>query len=85
MEFVDQIYQLYREYMTGDEEDIIEIVLGVLEEQERHHILKLIEQMTDEELHHMMSLYLIEMLKRKLAEEGLNETLYSPRTITRFH
>ncbi len=67
MRFIDELYQLYRGHFNGAEEDIIAIVVGVLDEQEREDLYELIDQMDDEELFHMLATYMIEVMKRKVA------------------
>jgi hypothetical protein len=67
MRFIDQLYQMYRGHFNGDEEDIIAIVVGILEEQTREDLNRLIDEMDDEELFHMMATYMIEVMKRKVA------------------
>jgi len=71
MKLVDNIYELYKDQLVGDEEDAIIIVSGILEEFDREHMLEWIEQLSYEELYEMLGNYLIYKLKVKMAEEGL--------------
>ena len=70
MRFVDEVYSLYRDQLGDDEEDVVSIVLSILEEQSREDILRLIEEMDDDEVMQMMGVYLVEMLKMRMAQEG---------------
>jgi hypothetical protein len=70
MRFVDDIYSLYREQLSDDEENAISIVLNILEDQTRQDMMALIEGMEDEEVIQMVGFYLVEMLKMKMAQEG---------------
>ncbi|NGQ95290.1 hypothetical protein G3578_08920 [Brevibacillus sp. SYP-B805] len=67
MRFVDELYALYRGHFNGDEEDIVAIVVGILEEQTRMDLYRIIDGMDDEELFHMLATYMIEVMKRKVA------------------
>jgi hypothetical protein len=67
--FLDQLYEMYKGHFNGDEEDIIAVVVGVLEEQSRKDLYQLIDEMDDEELFHMLAMYMIEVVKRKVAME----------------
>lgn len=69
MRFVDELYELYRGHFNGDEEDIVAIVVGILEEQSHSDMVKIIQGMDNEELFHMLATYLIEVMKRKVAME----------------
>lgn len=69
MRFVDELYEMYRGHFNGDEEDIVAIVVGILEEQTQADLFRIIQGMDDEELFHMLATYLIEVMKRKVAME----------------
>lgn len=71
MRLIDEIYAMYRDQLTGDEEDAIAIVLGLLEEQNKKELLQLVNDMTEEEVLHMMAMYLVEMLRLKMDKDGL--------------
>ncbi|WP_044747713.1 DUF6154 family protein [Bacillus alveayuensis] len=74
MRFVDELYEYYKDRLTGDDEDIEIVTLSILEELSRNDLLKLIKEMDDEELMTMISLYFIEHLKAKMSEEGIGRT-----------
>jgi hypothetical protein len=71
MKFIDDLYHLYRNHLTGDEEDAVAIVLDVLHEQEREDLIKFIKDMDEDEIFSMVGIYLIELMKRKMADEGV--------------
>ncbi|EGK08450.1 DUF6154 family protein [Kroppenstedtia eburnea] len=70
MRFVDDLFSLYREHLADDEENAVSVVLNILEDQTREDIMKLIREMDDEEVIQMVGVYLVEMLKMKIAQEG---------------
>ncbi len=70
MRFVDQVYSLYRDQLTDDEEDAVLIVLSILEDQSKENIMELIASMSDDEVLQMMGVYLVEMLKLKMIQDG---------------
>ncbi len=74
MRFIDEVYALYRDQLTGDEEDTIAIVLGLLEEQNRKELIQLINEMSEDELLHMMTIYLVEMLRLKMDKDGVGSS-----------
>lgn len=83
MRFIDDIYSLYREQLGEDEENAVSVVLSILEDQSRENMLSLIEEMEDEEVIQMVGVYLVEMLKMKMAQDGKvrdwNLNSYPPR------
>jgi hypothetical protein len=72
MKFVDDLFKLYRNHLTGDDEDAIEIVLSLFADHKREDLEVFISDLSDEELFQMVSIYVIEMIKRKMTEEGLD-------------
>lgn len=71
MKFIDDLYELYKDQLAGDEEDAVALVLYTLQDHNREDLLKLVEQLTYEELYQMLGRFLIEKLKDKMAQEGL--------------
>ncbi len=82
MRFIDEIYEMYRGHFNGDEEDIVAIVVGILDEQSREDMQSIIAGMDDEELFQMMATYMIEVMKRKVA---MDDERPSDRTPTILH
>lgn len=70
MSFVDEVYSLYRDQLTDNEEDVVAVVLDLLEEQQRNHLMQLIREMTDDEVMQMMGVYLVEMIKLRMVQDG---------------
>ncbi|MGA9175036.1 MAG: DUF6154 family protein [Thermoactinomyces sp.] len=70
MSFVDEVYSLYRDQLNDDEEDAVAIVLSILEDQSRENVLQLIDEMSDDEIMQMLGVYLVEMLKMKMVQDG---------------
>lgn len=86
MKFIDDLYNLYRDHLTGDDEDAIALVLGVLQEQDREDMLNLVQDMNEDEVFQMLSMFLIELMRQKMATEGVgNNTLNSDPTSDTFH
>lgn len=86
MSFVDEIYEMYRNHLTGDEEDAVALVLNLLQEHKKSDILKKVQEMDDYEIFQMFAMYLIEMLKAKMAQEGVGDSNFkSQLSNTRLH
>jgi hypothetical protein len=85
MSFVDEVYSLYRDQLGDDEEDAVAIVLSILEEQTREHMMQIINQMTDEEIMQMLGVYLVEMIKYKMMQDGKLPPIKSVIVPNRIH
>ncbi|MBX6396279.1 MAG: hypothetical protein IRY98_11385 [Alicyclobacillaceae bacterium] len=70
MRFVDDLYALYKDQLTGDDEDAVIIVSGVLQELSRAELLALVNELDREELFQMLGRYLIDRLREKMNREG---------------
>ncbi|WP_027410442.1 DUF6154 family protein [Anoxybacteroides tepidamans] len=81
MKFVDELYEYYKDRLTGDEEDVEIMTMSILEELSRQDLLQLIEEMDDAELVGMVGLYILESLKAKMAHEGIGQTKLSSTSI----
>lgn len=73
MRFVDDLYALYKERLTGDENEAIALVINILSEQKKEDLIKLIHQMSEDEIKQMLSLYMVELLKARMEKDGLLE------------
>ncbi len=71
MKIIDELYELYRHKLTGDEEDIDMLAFAFLEEMTRDDLLRIIHELNNQELYDLVGLYLIESLKGKFASENL--------------
>ncbi|MFB6467581.1 DUF6154 family protein [Cytobacillus sp. Hz8] len=69
MKIIDDLYELYRNKLTGDEEDIDLLAFAFLEEMTREDLIKMIQDLNDQELYNLVGIYLIESLKGKFAQE----------------
>ncbi|WP_066310877.1 DUF6154 family protein [Bacillus sp. FJAT-29814] len=84
MKLVDELYEMYRTKLTGDEEDIDMLAFAFLEEMSHEDLLALIRDMDKQELYDLMGLYLIESLKGKFAQEQYGQqraSAFHPRNI----
>ncbi|SFS64507.1 DUF6154 family protein [Marininema halotolerans] len=70
MRFVEDIYSLYRDQLGEDEDNAVSVVLSILEDHSRNDMMNLIKEMDDDEVLQMVGVYLVEMLKMKMAQEG---------------
>lgn len=82
MKLVDELFELYRDKLTGDDEDIDMLAFAVLEEMSREDILHLIQDLTTQELYNLIGVYLIESLREKFAQEEYGQHRPHP-TVTR--
>lgn len=85
MSFVDEVYSLYKDHLSEDEEDAVAIVLSILEDQSRENVMKIIDEMPDQEVIQMLGVYLVEMIKMKMAQEGKTGQWNTKSTPLRFH
>jgi hypothetical protein len=71
LKLANELFQMYKHQLTGDEEDADIITFAVLEELDRNDLLEMIAEMSEQELFNMVGVYLIEFLKGKMAQEGI--------------
>ncbi|MFC4321651.1 DUF6154 family protein [Litchfieldia salsa] len=74
MKLIDELYEMYRNKLTGDEEDADILAFSVLEQLDREDMLQLIAELSDQELYNLVGFYMIENLKGKMAREGIGQT-----------
>ncbi|MBS4208585.1 DUF6154 family protein [Bacillus sp. FJAT-50079] len=83
MRLVDELFAMYRDRLTGDEEDLDMITFAVLEHYNRDELMGIVKDMQEDELQYFIRLYLLETLKGKIAQhEG--KTGY-PQSSTHLH
>lgn len=70
MSFIDEVYSMYRDHLHDGEDDAVAIVLSILENQSKDNVMQLITEMNDDEIIQMMGIYLIEMIKMKMIQDG---------------
>ncbi|WP_449622659.1 DUF6154 family protein [Robertmurraya sp. Marseille-Q9965] len=73
MKLVDEIYEFYRDKLSGDEEDIDILTFALLEEMSYDDLLNLIKELDKQELYNLVGIYLIESLKGKFANEDYGQ------------
>jgi hypothetical protein len=71
LKLIDDIFNLYRDRFTGNDEDVMTVVMGILQEQNKEAMIDWISEMQESEIYQMLGLYLMEMLRIKLLEEGI--------------
>ncbi|HWJ78327.1 MAG TPA: DUF6154 family protein [Niallia sp.] len=84
MKIVDELFNLYKNKLTGDEEDIDMLAFAFLEEMTKEDLLHIIQELNEQELYDLMGLYLIESLKGKFAREDYgqaNVTIFTDRNV----
>lgn len=83
MKLIDDLYDMYRNKLTGDEEDIDMLTFAVLEQLDHKEMLELIHEMDDQELTNLMGMYIIESLKGKFAQNSISArpTYFPPRNL----
>jgi hypothetical protein len=85
MKLVNDIYNLYRDKLTGDEEDVPAIVMSLLHGQSKEELLQWIQEMQESEVYQMLGLYLMEMLRIKMAEEGIGDVRPETTRYQKYH
>jgi hypothetical protein len=84
LKLIDELYEMYRNKLTGDEEDIDMLTFAFLEEMSREDLLHIIKEMDKQELYDLIGIYLIESLKGKFAQEEYGQhraSFFPPRDI----
>ncbi|MEH7379644.1 DUF6154 family protein [Bacillus sp. JJ1533] len=74
MKIIDEIYEMYRDKLTGDEEDADIIAFSVLEQFAREDLIDLLSDLSDQELRNLVGFYMIENLKAKMARDGIGQS-----------
>ncbi len=86
VKLIDELFEMYRTKLTGDEEDIDILAFAVLEQLDRNEILSMINELDEQEIKDLMGLYLIETLKGKFAKEDMTHSKHYPYNVQRnFH
>ena len=85
MKIVDELYQLYRDKLTGDDEDIDMLAFAILEGMTREDLLQLITDMKTQEIYNLLGVYLIESLKEKFAQEEYGQRRSQPGVQRNIH
>lgn len=73
MKLVDEIFEFYRDKLSGDEEDIDMLTFALLEEMSYEDLMDIIKEMNKQELYDLVGLYLLESLKMKFASDDYGQ------------
>lgn len=73
MKLVDEIFEFYRDKLSGDDEDIDMLAFALLEELSYEDLMEIIKSLEKQELYDLMGLYLIEALKGKFASKDYGQ------------
>lgn len=73
MKLVDEIFEFYRDKLSGDEEDIDMLTFALLEQMSYEDLMDIIKEMNKQELYDLVGLYLLESLKMKFASEDYGQ------------
>lgn len=74
MKLIDDLYETYKNKLTGDEEDADILAFSVLEQLNRNDVLDLISELSNQELYDLVGFYMIEKLKAKMARDGIGHS-----------
>ncbi len=82
MKLIDDIYEFYRDQLTGNDEEILMLTFALLEEMSYEDLMKIIKSLDHRELYNLVGLYIFESLKGKFAREkyGQNNNASSGRS-----
>lgn len=73
MKLIDEIFEFYRDKLTGDDEDIDMLAFALLEEMTYDDLMNIIKDLDKQELYDLIGLYMIETLKGKFAQESYGQ------------
>lgn len=71
MKMIDELFDMYKDHLTGDEEDVLIIIYGILDGYNNENLMNLIQELKAEEKFEMVALFLYEKLRLKMAVEGI--------------
>lgn len=72
MKFVDDLFKLYKDHLISTDDAAVEIVLTLFADHNREDLMRFISELSDDEMFQMVSLYVIELVKRKISKEVMN-------------
>jgi hypothetical protein len=70
---IEEIYQLYKDQLTGDEDDAVIIISSLLSELTREELYMFIEELSRDELYDMLGSYMIKKLWMRIAKDSEND------------
>lgn len=71
MKFIDDVFRLYREQLTESPDGPLEVVLQLFSDHTRRDLDQFVAALSDDEMFQMVSLFVVEKLRKKLSDEGL--------------
>lgn len=71
MKLIDEVYEMYKDHFTGDEEDVLVVIYGLLDGYKNEDLITLFHDLSPEEKFEMTILYMYEKLRLKIAQEGI--------------
>ncbi|MDQ0254645.1 hypothetical protein J2S74_002024 [Evansella vedderi] len=78
MKFIDDLYEMYSEYLTGKEDDAMIIIESILEDVSSNDLKKFISNLSAKEQYEMVALYLYEKFRLKMEEKKRNDLPIDP-------
>lgn len=73
MKLVDELFEFYRDKLSGDDEDIDMLTFAILEEMTYEDLMEVVKGLEKQELYDLIGLYLIEALKGKFASKDYGQ------------
>lgn len=73
MKLVDELFEFYRDKLSGDDEDIDMLAFAILEEMSYEDLMDVVKGLEKQELYDLIGLYLIEALKGKFANKDYGQ------------
>lgn len=73
MKLVEELYEMYKNHLTGDEEDAFVLIHGLLQDFDEHAVDQVIKDLSEIEKFEMLALYLYECFRLKVADEGIGQ------------
>lgn len=71
MKRIDEMFDMYKNHLTGDEEDLLIIIYGMLENYTVVDLNQFFQELDEEERFEIVTLYLYEKLRLKMEQEGI--------------
>lgn len=74
MKFIEDLFDFYKNHLTGDEEDAAIIIEGIMQDFSQKDLNGFFAGLSEKEKFEMVGLYLYEKFRLKAAEEGIGTT-----------
>lgn len=69
MKFIDELYNFYKDKLIADEEDIDLLIYSIMQDLSREDMLRILSELTDNELYQLTGNYLAYKLKEKMIQD----------------